>query len=1362
MIIFHLLTGYHPYTVNNQPDYALHGERISAWLFPPAGRGVTAPDPFNEAWNTLTDKQKKLFLRVFDKKHEGKPRPKPEEWVEALMEMPAVAAAPAPAPAPSAPGAPPRPGHARTPRRPAPRPSPAPAVSASGDSTNWVLAIAGYVPFLILNFFTEFNPWWWLSLLLIAGLLLYSPAKRLLSRPISIVRWILIVLASIVFGSTLLTAAMNTWPWWLWLATALGIAAILLVPNRARVLGVLRSLNAQQRRIAIRGLSLLGVGAAITIAIIALANLGTDGSGASDGSGVSGVSATNGASDDGGATSGSGASASTRTSGGSGASVPPSLPPAIPGDEPPPTVTLELSSSSISENGGSATLTASLSSPSSTTTTLTVSIAPGDGADSADYTLSKPTLTIEAGATTSAGSLTVSAIDNTTDAPDKTVSIYAGASNELGAIDPAAVTLTIIDDDAAPVVMLELRSSSISENGEAANVTASLSAPSSQDVTLVVAASPVSPAVDGHFAIMPNNILTIPAGSTVSAGTVTITAVDNDVDEPDRSVTVSAAVSGLGVTAPSSRTLTITDDDVTPTATLSLSSSSISENGEAANVTATLSGPSSQDVTLTVYASPLSPAVSGDFTITSPSTLTIAAGSTQSTDTVTITGVDNSVDEPHKYVTVSAAATGFEVAVRSSLTLAITDDDGAPAVALDLSPSSISEDGGVAIVTATLSPPSSQPVFVEISASPEPPAVSGDFTISSGRSLTIEAGSTSATGTVTITGVDNGVDGPDKSVTVSATVTGRDVTAPPSRTLTIADDEAAPTVTLVLSSPSIGENGGVASVAASLSGPSSQDVTLVVSASPTSHAAGDDFTITSNNTLTIAAGSTHSTGAVTITGVDNSVDEPDKSVTVSASATGHEVADPSSLTLAITDDEPTPVTLKLSTYSISENGGAANVTASLGVPSSQDVTVVVSASPVPPAVEGDFTITPGNTLTIEAGSTHSTDVVTITAVDNGVDGPDKSVTVSATVTGRDVTAPSSQTLTIADDEGAPALVLVLSSSSISENGETANVTATLSGPSSREVTLVVSASPEPPALGDDFTITPNRTLTIAAGSTRSTGTVTITGVDNSADEPDKSLTVSATVDGGHEIGAPPSQTLAITDDDATPTLTLEISALSISENRGVANVTAYLSGPSSQDVTATVSVSPISPAVEGDFTISSNPTLTIAAGSTHSTDAVTITAVDNRMDAPHKSVTVSAAVTGRGVTAPSSRTLTIADDDDPPTLRLVLSPHSISENGGVANITASLSGPSSQDVTLVVSASPDPPAVSGDFTITSNRTLTIAAGSTDSTGTVTIRGVDNSEDKPNKSIYVWATVSESRGVSDPPPQLLIITDDDSA
>ena len=1152
-------------------------------------------------------------------------------------------------------------------------------------------------------------------------------------------------------------------------------------------------------------------------------------------------------------------------------------------DDGAPTVTLDLSPSSISENGGTANVTASLSGASSQAVTVVVSASPVSPAVAGDFAVSSNnTLTIAAGQTSSTGAVTIMGVDNGVDAPDKSVTVSAAVSGGLGVIAPSSRTLTVTDDDSAPTVTLDLSPSSISENGGTANVTASLSGASSQAVTVVVSASPASPAVAGDFAISPNDTLTIAPGATRSTGVVTITGVDNGVDAPDKSVTVSATVSGgLGVIAPSSRTLTMTDDDGAPTVTLDLNPSSISENGGSANVTASLSGPSSQAVTVVVSASPVSPAVSEDFTITSNKTLTIAAGQTSSTGAVTITGVDDGVDAPDRSVTVSATVSGglgvsapssqtltvtddegapavtltlgspsigenggsstitaslsapsyatttvtvsaapgagadpgdyslsgttltiapLETASAAALTLSavdnavdapdktvyvsggasnalgvtdpvavaltITDDDSAPTVTLDLSPSSISENGGTANVTASLSGASSQAVTVVVSASPASPAVAGDFAISPNDTLTIAPGATRSTGVVTITGVDNGVDAPDKSVTVSATVSGGlGVIAPSSRTLTVTDDDSAPTVTLDLSSPSISENGGSANVTASLSGPSSQAVTVVVSASPVSPAVSEDFTITSNKTLTIAAGQTSSTGAVTITGVDDGVDAPDRSVTVSATVSGGlGVSAPSSQTLTVTDDEGAPaVTLTLGSPSIGENGGSSTITASLSAPSYATTTVTVSAAPGAGADPGDYSLS-GTTLTIAPLETASAAALTLSAADNAVDAPDKTVYVSGGASNAlGVTDPTSVALTITDDDGMRTVTLHLTSSSISENGGTANVTASLSGASSEAVTVVVTASPVSPAVSGDYAVSPNNTLTIAPGSTMSTGAVTITGVDNGVDAPDKSVTVSATVSGGLGVIAPSSRTLTITDDEGAPTVTLDLSPPSISENGGTANVAASLSGPSSEEVTVLVSASPVSPAVSGDFTISSNKTLTIAAGQTSSTGAVTITGVDNGVYAPDKSVTVSAVVSGgRGVSAPSSRTLTITDDEGAPTVTLNLSPSSISEDGGTAKVTASLSAPSSQVVTLTVSASPVSPAVSGDFTISSNDTLTIAAGATRSTGAVTITGVDDDVDAPDKSVTVSAAVSGGDGVSAPSSLTLTILDDDSA
>ena len=1033
------------------------------------------------------------------------------------------------------------------------------------------------------------------------------------------------------------------------------------------------------------------------------------------------------------------------------------------------TVNLVLSSLLISENGDSTTVTATLSAPSSEKVTLVVSATAVSPAVASDFTLStNDTLTIAAGATTSTGTVRIKAADNAVDAPDKSVTVSATASGGNGVSAPANQTLTITDDDATPTVTLALSPASISENGDSTTVTATLSGPSSEEVTLVVSAAAVSPAVASDFTLSTNDTLTIAAGATTSTRTVRIKAVDNAVDAPDKSVTVSATASGgRGVSHPADQTLTITDDDATPTVSLVLSPDSISENGDSTTVTATLSGVSSEKVTLVVSATAVSPAVAEDLTLSANDTLTIAAGATTSTRTVRIKAVNNGVDAPDKSVTVSATATGGNgVADPSDQTLTITDDDATPTVSLVLSPDSISENGDSTTVTATLSGPSSEEVTLVVSATAVSPAVAADFTLSTNDTLTIAAGATTSTRTVSIKAVDNAVDAPDKSVTVSATASGgRGVVAPADQTLTITDDDATPTVTLVLSPASIGENGDSTTVTATLSGPSSEEVTLVVSAAAVSPTVAGDFALSANDTLTIAAGATTSTRTVRIKAVNNAVDAPDKSVTVSATASGGRgVVAPADQTLTITDDDATPtVTLVLSPASIAENGDSTTVTATLSGPSSESVTLVVSAAAVSPAVASDFTLSTNDTLTIGAGATTSTRTVRIKAVNNAVDAPDKSVTVSATVTGgRGVSAPSNQTLTITDDDATPTVTLVLSPASIAENGDSTTVTATLSGPSSEKVTLVVSATAVSPAVASDFTLSTNDTLTIGAGATTSTRTVRIKAVNNAVDAPDKSVTVSATVTGGRGVAAPSNQTLTITDDDATPTVTLVLSPSSIGENGDSTTVTATLSGPSSEKVTLVVSATAVSPAVAADFTLSTNDTLTIAAGATTSTRTVRIKAVNNAVDAPDKSVTVSATVTGgRGVAAPSNQTLTITDDDATPTVTLVLSPSSIGENGDSTTVTATLSGPSSEKVTLVVSATAVSPAVAADFTLSTNDTLTIAAGATTSTRTVRIKAVNNAVDAPDKSVTVSATVTGGRGVAAPSNQTLTITDDDA-
>ena len=70
-----------------------------------------------------------------------------------------------------------------------------------------------------------------------------------------------------------------------------------------------------------------------------------------------------------------------------------------------------------------------------------------------DFTFSaNRTLRIAAGETSSSGEVTIGAVDNILDAPDKMVTVSATAENINGVTPPSAVTLRIVDDDASPLI----------------------------------------------------------------------------------------------------------------------------------------------------------------------------------------------------------------------------------------------------------------------------------------------------------------------------------------------------------------------------------------------------------------------------------------------------------------------------------------------------------------------------------------------------------------------------------------------------------------------------------------------------------------------------------------------------------------------------------------------------------------------------------------------------------------------------------------------------------------------------------------------------------------------------------------------
>ena len=800
------------------------------------------------------------------------------------------------------------------------------------------------------------------------------------------------------------------------------------------------------------------------------------------------------------------------------------------------------------------------------------------------------------------------------DEPDETVSV-AGTTTVPG-FSVTGATVEIIDDDASPTVTLSLSDASIGEDAGVATVRASLSHGSSVVTTVTVSVSPDAPATSSDYSLSANKVLTIAAGATDSTGEVTITGVDNDVDAVDKTVQVKGATSNtFGISGPADVELTLEDDD-TRGVTVSKTDLDIAEGGDGDYTVVLTSEPTGQ-VTVTPSRS------SGDTDVTVSGAVTFTAGNWSTARTVTVSaGQDSDAADDTAVIGHTVSGADYGSVTAASVDVTVDDDETVSSgVILTVVPESVSEGAGATTVTVTAglnggTRGDATPVAVAVGSGT---AESGtDFAAVAGFTILIPANTQSHTGTFSLSPTQDTVDEPDETVSVAGTTTvpGFSVTG---AAVEIIDDDASPTVTLSLSDASIGEDAGVATVRASLSHGSSVVTTVTVSVSPDAPATSSDYSLSANKVLTIAAGATDSTGEVTITGVDNDVDAVDKTVQVKgATSNTFGISGPADVELTLEDDDTRGVTVSKTDLDIAE-GGDGDYTVVLTSEPTGQVTVTPSRS------SGDTDVTVSGAVTFTAGNWSTARTVTVSAGQDS-DAADDTAVIGHTVSGADygsVTA-ASVDVTVDDDETVSSgVILTVVPESVSEGAgaTTVTVTAGLNGGTRGDATPVAVAVGSGTAeSGTDFAAVAGFTILIPANTQSHTGTFSLSPTQDTVDEPDETVSVAGTttVPGFSVTGA----TVEIIDDDATPTVTLTLSDASIGEDGGSTTVTASLSHASSVATAITVSASPVSPAVASDYNLSANKVLTIAAEATSSTGMVTITAVDNDVDAADKTVQV--------------------------------------------------------------------------------------------------------------------------------------------
>jgi CSLREA domain-containing protein len=553
-----------------------------------------------------------------------------------------------------------------------------------------------------------------------------------------------------------------------------------------------------------------------------------------------------------------------------------------------------------------------------------------------------------------------------------------------------------------PTVQFSSMTYSAHEHSGAAPITVTLNAPWPMTVTVTYSSSDGT-ALAGQDYVAASGVLTFTPGQTTQVFTITL--LPDGVADPGEtiSLTLSDAVNAtLG--APVTATLTLADAQVR----LSSAAATVSEAGPAASLPVLLDVAAGYTLTVDYALSDGSAAAGSDY-LAGGGTLTFTPGMTQTILSVPIVSdTAHEVDETFGVALGSPA--GATLTAPMTATVTIQDDDPLPGVRFSSSNYTVTESSASAVLTITLTAGSELTATVLFTTS-QGTAQSGDFVESSGT-LTFTPGLTQTLISIPILSDSLPEAAETFGVTLGSPV-GASLATPATATVTIQDDDPLPGVSFSASAYTVTETAGSVIITASLTAASSLTATVQFATSDDTAAAGSDY-VSTGGTLTFTPGITQSILSVPI--VSDSLHEGPETFNLAlTNPVGANLAAPSTTTVTILDTDPAPaVTFSSSAYTVGENAGSAVITVSLSAPSALTATVGYSASGGTATAGADFASTSG-TLTFAPGQEHLTFTVVITD-DALLEGNETILLTLFGPTGATLSAPSTATLTIRDDE----------------------------------------------------------------------------------------------------------------------------------------------------------------------------------------------------------------------------------------------------------------------------------------------------------------------------------------------------------
>ncbi len=965
-------------------------------------------------------------------------------------------------------------------------------------------------------------------------------------------------------------------------------------------------------------------------------------------------------------------------------------------------------------------------------------------------------------------------IDDNVDEENETFKIQ---QTNTGGIASATKTVTITDNDDAPTMQFAAATDTDGENTWAYYVTVSLSHASSRSTlpayTISISGSSTATGAGTDYNALNPTTYTFNSGSTTDNFYVTV--VDDALDEVDETIIFSIASNNntyASVSGNTTHTVTITDNDAAPT---------IGFNASAANAVETNSGNDDKTAQVDISAASAK-AISANYTITGTATgsgtdhdlaagtVSISAGNTNNTIGWNVIG-EALYEENETIIITLSDPTNATLSSDVVHTYTITNDDSAPTIAFTSTSQSNNEATTAYDVGVTLSTASGINATMDYAVSGTSTATGSgtDYTLANGTA-TITAGNTTTSFETII--VNDALYENDETIVIGAsTPTGSSLGANTTFTYTIANNaagsnDAKPTIQFNSATGTAAESTTSFNIQLDLSAASGLTSTVdyaLTAGDPAATGTGTDYTL-ANGTATIAAGATTANLATTV--VNDALDENNEIFIVTISNPNANVALGNNTTHTYTiQDNDDPPTVQFNATSSSETEGTnGTLQVDLSAASAKDVTVNYAVQAASTGTGGgtDYTLADG-TLTISAGST--TGNITVTGADDALDEDDETVVVLLSSPGNSsLGTNTTHTFTITDNDATPTIQFNATSSSKSEGTTDHTIQVDISAAAGRDISVaftVAAGTPAATGSATDYTLA-DGTLTITGNNGNTSNTIDFTMVDDALDEWGEQFVVTLSNSPTNAtIGTNTTHTLTITDNDAEPTIDFALATGSVAENVTPTTITANLSAASGKDIAVYYAITAGSPAATGsgtDYTLASD-SLEITAGSTSGTISAVI--VDDALDENNEQVVVTLSGVGDNVTIGSTtpaHTLTITDNDDPPTIAFSAVNSAGNEAVTPVTMTAQLSGASGLDITADYAVTGTASGNNVDYTL-ADGTVSITAGNTTSTVSATI--IDDEVVEDDETVIVTLSNPSNATVGANSAYTYTITNDDS-